>query len=111
MVPLEIYWTVCCSTVAADFADILSVILDDSLVANVGSSRDELDTPSGTNYLPDSVVDSSPSGMDTLSDVLVESPPPEISRSLPRSTVEVVSNLADYLTRRAVRRSPGPVPY
>ena len=54
---------------------ILSVTPDDSVVANVGSSRDEPDTPSGTDYLPDPVVESSLSGTDTLPDILVVSPP------------------------------------
>ena len=46
-----------------------------------------------------------PSGTDNLPDALVES-----SRPLPESPVEVVSDLPDCLTSSAVRRSPGPVP-
>ena len=72
---------------------ILSVTPDYSVVANMGSSRNELDTPSGTDNLPDA---------------LVEFSPPDVSRPLPESPVEVVSDLPDCLTSSAVRRSPGP---
>ena len=73
---------------------ILSVTPDDSVAANMGSSRDEPDTPSGTDNLPDA---------------LVESSPPDVSRPIPESPVEVISDLLDCLTSRAVRWSPGPV--
>ena len=71
------------------------VTLDDSLVTNLGSSRDEPDMPSVTDNLPDALVGSSP---------------PDVSRPIPESPAEVVSDLSDCLTSRAVRRSPGPVP-
>ena len=39
---------------------ILSVTPDDSVIANMSSSRDEPDTPSGTDNLPDALVEFSP---------------------------------------------------
>ena len=80
--------------------------LDDSVVANVGSSRDESNTRSEANNVPKTVVEAMPLGMDLLPDVLTNSPPPDVPRSISVSPVEVVSDLPDCLTRHAGRRSP-----
>ena len=74
---------------------ILSDAPDDSLVANVGSSRDEPDTPSMPDVLPDALARSSSSA---------------VSQQMPESPPEIVSDLLDYLTSCAVRRPAGPVP-
>ena len=73
----------------------LSIAPEDSVVGNLGSSRDEPDTPSGTDSFPDALVGYSP---------------PDLSRPILNSPAEVFSDLPDCLTSRAVRRSPGPVP-
>ena len=82
---------------------ILSVTPDDSLVPNVGSSRDESDTPSVDDHLPDAQEENLP-------DAQAGSSSPDVSRPMPVSPPEVVSDLPDCLTSHAVRRSPGLVP-
>ena len=52
--------------------------LDDSVVANVGSSRDESNTLSEANNVPKTVVEAMPFRMDFLPDILVDSPPPDV---------------------------------
>ena len=47
---------------------------------------------------------------DNLPDARVGSSPPDVSRPIPESPAEVVSNLPYCLTSCVVRRSPGPVP-
>ena len=74
---------------------ILSITPEDSVVGKIGSSRDEPDTPSGT---------------DSLQDALLGYSPPELSRPILTSPAEVFSDLPDCPTSRDVRRSPGPVP-
>ena len=80
---------------ALPISPILSDTPDDSLVTNVGSSRDEPDTPSVPDVLPDALARSSS---------------PAVSRQMLESPPEVVSDLLDYLTSCAVRQPPGPVP-
>ena len=47
---------------------------------------------------------------DDLPDALVGFSPPDVSRPIPESPPEVVSDLPDCMFSSAVRRSPGPVP-
>ena len=74
---------------------ILSMTPEDSVVGNLVPSRDEPDTPSGTDSLPDALLGYSP---------------PDLSRPILTSPAEVFSDLPDCPTSRDVRRSPGPVP-
>ena len=66
------------------------------LVTNVGSSRDEPDTPSVPDVLPDTL--------------LRDRHHPMCHVPMPESPPEVVSDLPDYLTSCVVRRPPSPVP-
>ena len=87
---------------------ILQNSLDDSVLANVGSSREESNTPSEAVIATHTVVDALPVGMD--SDALADSPSPDVVRPFSRSPVGAVADLPKYLTGRVGRRSPGLVP-
>ena len=87
---------------------ILQDSLDDSVVANVGSSREESSIPSEAVIATQTVVDALPVGMDSGSDVLADSSSPNFHRPFSGSPV---SDLPNYLTGRVGRRSPGLVPH
>ena len=84
--------------------------LDDSVVANVGSSRDETNTSSEAPTLAEPAVEDIPVKMDVLPDVLADSPPADVFRPVLVLPVDVVSHLSDCRTPPADRRSPGLVP-
>ena len=87
---------------------ILQNSLDDSDVANVGSSREESNTPSEAVIATQTVVNALPVGID--SDALAESPSPDVVRPFSGSPVGAVADLPKYLTGHVGRRSPGLVP-
>ena len=86
---------------------ILQNSLDDSVVANVGSSMEESNTPSEAVIATQTVVDAFPVGMDAGPDVLTDSPLPEIHRPFSGLSVGAVADLPNYVTGRVGRRSPG----
>ena len=87
---------------------ILQSSLDDSVVVNVGSSREESNTPSDAVIVTQTVVDTPPVGMD--SDVPADSPSPDVLRPFTGSPVGPVADPPKYLTDRVGRRPPGLVP-
>ena len=89
---------------------ILQNSLDDSVIANVGSSREESSTPPETVIVTQTAVETLPIGMDSGPDVLADSPSPDVHRPFSLSPVGAVADLPNYLTSRAGRRSPGLVP-
>ena len=89
---------------------ILQNSLSDSVIANVGSSREESNTPSETVIATQTVVEALPFGMDSGPDVLADSPSPDVHRPFSGSPVGAVADLPSHLTSRVGRRSPGLVP-
>ena len=89
---------------------ILQNSLDDSVIANVGSSREQSNTPSEAVIATQTVVDALPVGMDSGPDVLADSPSPAVHRPSSGSPVGAVADLPNYLTSCEGRRSPGLVP-
>ena len=81
------------------------------MIANVGSSREESNTPSKTVIATPTVVDALPVGTDSGPDVLLDSPLPEVHRPFSRSPVGAVADLPNYSTSRVGRRSPVLVPH
>ena len=87
---------------------ILQNSLDDSVVANVGSSREESNTPSEAVIATQTVVDTPLVGM--ASHVLANSPSPDVLRPFTGSPVGPVADSPKYFTGRVGRCSPGLVP-
>ena len=82
--------------------------MDDSVVANVGLSREESNTPSEAVIATQTIVDTLLVGMD--SDALVDSLSPDVVTPFSGSPVGAVADLPEYLTGRVGRRPPGLVP-
>ena len=89
---------------------ILQNSLDDSVIANVDSSREESNTPSEAVIAMQTVVDALPVGMDSGPDILADSPSPDVHRPFSGSPVGAVADIPNYLTSHEGRRSPGLVP-
>ena len=89
---------------------ILQNSLDDSVIANVGSSKEESNTPSEAVIATQTVLDALPVEMDSGPDVLADSPSPDVHRPFSGSPVGAVADLPNYLTSRVGRRSPGHIP-
>ena len=87
---------------------ILQDSLENSVVANVGSSREESSTPSEAVVTTQTSVNTLPVRID--SDVLVDSSSPEVKRPFSGSSVGAVADLPAYLTGCVGRHSTGFVP-
>ena len=87
---------------------ILPSSLDDSVVTNLGSSREESNTPSEAVIATQTVGHALPVGMG--SDALADSPSPDVVKPFSGSPVGPVADLPKYLTGRVSRRSLGLVP-
>ena len=79
--------------------------LDDSVAANVSSSREEWNTTSETVVTAPTVVDTFPVGMISGPDVMLDSFSPEVCR--PVSPVDTVADLPKCLPGRMGRRPQG----
>ena len=87
---------------------ILQSSLDDSVVANVGSSREKSNTPSEAVVATQTVRDTLPIGTD--SNALTDSPSPDVVGTFSGSRLGPVADIPQYMTNHGGHRSPGMVP-
>ena len=87
---------------------ILQDSLDDSVVAYVGSSREELSTPSEAVVATQTSGNALPVGMDF--DALADSSSPDVNRPFSGSPVGTIADLPNLLDWSCGRHSPGFVP-
>ena len=84
--------------------------LDDSVVANVGSSREESNITSEAVVVPPTVVDDFPAEIVSGPDIVLDSLSPVGGGPFSESLVDAVIDLPKCLTGRGGRRPPGVVP-
>ena len=80
--------------------------LDDSVAANVGSSREDSNTTSEDVVAALTVMDTLPVGMGSGSDIMMDSSSPEAHRPFSGSPVDAVADIPKSLTGSVSRRSP-----
>ena len=88
---------------------ILQSSLDDSVIANVGSSREESNTPAEAVIATQTVGDALP--VRTDSNALADSPSPDVERTFSVSPLGHVADIPKYVTSHVRHRSPGMVPH